>query len=109
MYKLIKVYTIHRRNDDRVMGPITDICATESLAVTVAKGAGWHGGDAPVIEHAAVQMASNGAVFLLHPEAPEQVTVAHSVTEIRTNREHKEKIEALAKLSPRERQLLGLG
>jgi hypothetical protein len=107
MHKMIKVYTVHRRNDDRHDGPITDICATESLAESIAKGTGWCGGNAGINERDAVE--ADGEVFLLHPETTGAVSVAHSVSEVLISREQKERIEALAKLTPRERGLLGVG
>ena len=108
MANLHRVWTIHRQNDDRNDGPITDVCAHETLANQVAKGSGWYGGNAPVNERWAITI--DGETYLIDPQTKGQpVNVARNLGEIQMCREEVAKKEALAKLTPEERKILGLG
>jgi hypothetical protein len=103
-----KVWTVHRNADDHNDGPITDVCAHEALAMQVAKGGGWYGGNAPVVERWAI--TTDGRTYLIDQETKgEPVSVAQNLDEIRMGQEEKVKRAALAKLTPDERRALGLG
>lgn len=98
------VWTVHRDNDDRSDGPITDVCGTRALAEAAAKGSGWYGGDAPVRTHHAIRVGN--ATYLLQSEDP--VCVAFSLDDLVLAHEHATRLKALAKLTPEERRVLGL-
>lgn len=66
--EIFTVYTVHRENNDRYNGPITDVCSTKELAKQVAHGSGWYGGDAPIETRSAVKI--DGKVYLLHVNRP---------------------------------------
>lgn len=100
MSKIFAVYTVHRNNDDRYSGPVTDVCSTREIAEKVAAGSGWYGGNAPVYESWAVEV--EGKVYLLS-----------SITSVDLDGQAKKykqllKEQALNKLSKEEIKVLGL-
>jgi hypothetical protein len=102
-----KVWAVHRNNDERNHGPVTDLCSHEALATQVSKGSGWYGGDAPVVERWAVNV--HGQTFLLDPATKgEPVTIARNLDEVHLSQEETVRKAALAKLTPAERKALGL-
>ena len=98
------VWTVHRECDDRRDGPITDICGTQELANSVAKGSGWYSGDAAVKKRHAITVEGN--TYLLEHERP--IIVALSFGDIDVARKVALREKAISKLTAEEREALGL-
>lgn len=101
MSKIFPVWTVHRNNDERYNGPVTDVCSTEKHALAVASGSGWYGGNAPVLKRWAVEVDSN--IYLL-ADGPYPIDLDGTM---KAQREAL-KETALKKLSPEEIEALGL-
>lgn len=100
MSEIFPVWTVHRNNDDRYTGPVTNVCSSEALAKKIAHRSGWYGGDAPICERWAVRI--DGKVYLLDSDAPVDLdgTFAKQKAEVQK--------KALAKLSQDEIEALGI-
>ena len=100
MSKIFEVYTVHRSNDDRTSGPVTDVCSTKKNAETIAHRSGWYGGDAPIKAGWAVEV--DGSIYLLVSGYPVDLDgkLAEKTEEV--------KKQALAKLSSEEIEALGI-
>ena len=98
------VWTVHRENDERSEGPITEICATETLAKQVAKGTGYYQGDVPVKKRFAIGF--DGKAYLLSKSEP--IAIAYDLDGVKLSQKEIIRKKALAKLSKEEQEALGL-
>lgn len=94
------VWTVHKNNDDRSDGPVTNVCSTKGLANDLAKGSGWYGGNAGVNERKAVQSGDDW--YLVDDAHPEPIDIDGEIAA----KEAEELDAALAKLTDRERALI---
>ena len=100
MSKIFGVYTVHRNNDERYDGPVTDVCSTKAIAEKVAGGSGWYGGNAPICTAWAVEV--DGSVYLLANSSPVDLDGKLS------KQKDDLKKQVLSKLTQEEREALGL-
>ncbi len=100
MSQIFGVYTVHRNNDERYNGPVTDVCSTKAIAEKVAGGSGWYGGNAPICAAWAVEV--DGSVYLLVNNSPVDLDGKLS------KQKDVLKKRALSKLTQEEREVLGL-
>ena len=98
--KIFGIYTVHRNNDERYSGPVTDVCSTKAIAEKIAYGSGWYGGNAPIVAGWAVEV--EGKVYLLASNSPVDLD-----GKIAKNKEQIKK-EALQKLTEDEIEALGI-
>lgn len=100
MSKIFGIYTVYRNNDERYNGPVTDVCSTKAIAEKIAYGAGWYGGNTPIIAGWAVEI--EGKVYLLTSNVPVDLD-----GRIAKNKEEIKK-KALEKLTDEEIEALGI-
>lgn len=97
--KVQKVWAVHQGDDDRSFGHPAWFFTFEADARNAAKGRGWYGGIAPVTERYIV--TSGKKSYLLAKETPVVLNeIPESVLEKRK--------KILCKLTPEEREVLGL-
>ncbi len=96
----VVVYAVMLGGDDRSSGTPGEWYSTESAANIAAKNRGWYGGDAPVKSFPAVRI--NGKAYILRSANP----VDLDLEEAKQNERVKQ--QALGKLSPEERKVLGV-
>lgn len=101
---VFRVWTVHRNNDERTNGPITDVCGTVELAKQVAAGTGWYGGDAGIEERRAISFAGRSYILA----AADSVLVAYTFNDVKLSRLEMTRKRALSKLTDEDRAALGL-
>ncbi len=103
--ELIDVWVVYANSGERDKGKPTHAFSTDFMANTFAHGRGWGGGlsVAPVEKRRAIR-SNTGDVYLLDDQIEQPV----DLDGLRTESEEQERQEALAKLTPRQRQLLGI-
>lgn len=100
-YRIITIFAVRGDGGERGIGPIIDYTRTESEARKRAQGQGWYGGAGDVSPRKAIEL-DNGDVFAL--EHHERLDLDGSIKRAK----EKARADALAKLTPSERTLLGL-
>lgn len=82
-------------------GPVIAYCSTEHIAREAARDQGWYGSDGAVTNCAALRIEGN--VWLLREREPVDLDGAKRARDAAARQ------AALAKLTPEEREVLGLG
>jgi hypothetical protein len=113
--RLIKVYAVHQGDDDRNSGTPAWFFYSKAQADAMAKGKGWYGGTAPVRAYDALSIYNDEQVGRLsgsHNDEPATVYLLQHPHPLKMDQgpvdEKLMREAALAKLTPTEKELLGL-